>query len=359
MRIGTKTIGSGVFVIAEIGVNHDGDPQRAIALADAAAEAGADAVKLQYFTAEALLSRDAQLAGYQRVAGETDPVLMLRRLELPLDTMAMIVRHAHDRGLAAIVTVFSVEHVEPVAGLPWDAFKSASPDVVNKPLLEAMARAGRPMIVSTGAADLDEIRRARGWLDPVRDRLAFLQCVSSYPVEACDAELGACREVAEAVQGCAVGYSDHTTGVRTGAAAVAHAGAVILEKHLTDDCGRAGPDHAASLEPGEFASYVRAARSGRCEGLGQAQLRELLGEGRKRVLACEADVRTQSRQSVVAVRDLAPGQAISRKDLTVRRPGTGIEPWRIDELVGRRVVRAVAGGSLVRHGDFVGLEGAA
>lgn len=355
MRIGERAIGAGQppYVIAEIGVNHDGEAARARALVEAAARAGADAIKLQYFRADLLLSREAQLAAYQRAAGEVDPLAMLRRLELGLEDMARVVERAHGLGLHAIVTVFSLEHVEPVSRLAWDAFKTASPDLVHRPLLEALARDGRPMIVSTGAATLEEVERARGWLEPARQRLALLHCVSSYPTPPADAQIGAVAEVARAARGCVVGYSDHTAGVEAGAVAVG-AGAAILEKHLTDDRGRAGPDHAASLEPGALREYIDRARAG-----GAAADPVLLGDGRKRVLECERDVRTLSRQSVAAARDLAPGQAIQRHDLTVRRPGTGLEPWRLGELLGRRVGRAVRAGSLLRTDDLIGLEGAA
>ncbi len=332
MKIGDRHIGlqHPPYVIAEIGVNHDGDPDRSVLLTERAAEAGADAVKLQLFETDRLMSKAARLAAYQKNAGETDPFAMLRRLELTIDQMEPTVRRAHELGIHAIVTVFSVELVAVAERLPWDAYKSASPDIVNRPLLDAMAATGRPLIVSTGASTLAEVTRAAGWLEGVRDRLAMLQCVSGYPAP--DAALGGIRAIAEAT-GLAVGYSDHTESVETGALAVS-AGAALLERHVTHDIRAAGPDHAASLEPEAFARYALLARRA-TRGAGE-------GAAKKAVLECEQDVRTVSRQSLVAVRDLAAGEVLARDDLTIKRPGTGIEPWRVDEVVGRALARDVA-----------------
>lgn len=331
MRIGDRHIGMEhrPYVIAEIGVNHDGEPDRSVMLTERAAEAGADAVKLQLFETDRLMSRAARLAAYQKSAGETDPFAMLRRLELSIDQMEPTVRRAHELGIHAIVTVFSVELVKVAERLPWDAYKSASPDIVNRPLLEAMAATGRPLIVSTGASTLNEVTRAAGWLEGIRDRLAMLQCVSSYPAP--DAALGGIRAIAEAT-GLVVGYSDHTESVETGALAVS-AGAALLERHVTYDVRAAGPDHAASLEADGFARYAELAR--RAERKGDE------GSSTKCVLDCEQDVRRVSRQSIVATRDLAAGVVLTVDDLTIKRPGTGIEPWRMDEVIGATAARDV------------------
>ena len=331
MRIGEREIGPGhaPYVIAEIGVNHDGEVERALMLTDAAADAGADAVKLQLFETDRLMSKAAKLAAYQKNAGETDPLAMLRRLELSIDDMAKVVHRAHARGIHAIVTVFSVELVEVAERLEWDAYKSASPDIVNRPLLEAMAATGKPLIVSTGASELDEVTRAAGWLEGIRDRLAFLQCVSSYPAP--DEALGGIRAIADAT-GLVTGYSDHTSDIETGTAAAA-LGACVLEKHLTYDRHAQGPDHAASLEPKEIEAYVRAAKAVRCPTPD--------GAGSKVVLPCERDVREVSRQSLVSARALRPGDVLTREMLTIKRPGTGVPPFLMEEMIGRRVVRDV------------------
>ncbi len=339
MRIGDRQIDSSdPYIIAEIGVNHDGDVSRALDLTEAAARAGADAVKLQYFRTDLLMSRAAKLAEYQRSAGETDPLEMLRRLELSLDGMAQVVERTHNLGVHAIVTVFSVELVAEAEAVAFDAYKTASPDITHRPLLDALATTGKPLIVSTGASCFDEVQRARQWLEPVHDRVAFLHCISSYPTAPTDAHVRMVEHVREAANGAPTGYSDHTTLLTTGLHAVAGFGACILEKHLTYDRAAPGPDHAASLDPQGFAEYVRLARE---PSLADRTDDRLFGDSVKRVVDCERDVRLVSRQSVTTRSALEPGQTITRADVTFKRPGWGLEPFRVDEVVGRRAARAI------------------
>jgi N-acetylneuraminate synthase/N,N'-diacetyllegionaminate synthase len=352
VKIGRRQIGDSapVYVIAELGVNHDGSPARALELVEAAASAGADAVKFQLFRADLLMSRASRLAVYQKDAGESDPVAMLQRLELPAAAMRPLVDRAHALGIHAIVTVFSLDLVGDAETLPWDAYKTASPDVVHRPLLDALAATGRPLIVSTGAAELDEVRRAVSWLAPAQSRLALLQCVSSYPTPTADAALGAMAAL-RALAPIPVGYSDHTTQVDTGAVA-ADLGADLLEKHFTLDKHAPGPDHAASLEPGEFRRYAELARDASTLRLrvGADPTRDArphrddprIGPPEKRVLPCERDVRAVSRQSIVMRRALRSGETLGASDLTFKRPGTGLEPWRLPEILGRRLSRDVA-----------------
>ena len=355
LRIGQREVGPGhpVYVIAELGVNHDGSADRAVAMVDAAAAAGADAVKLQMFQAEMLMSRACRLAQYQAAAGETDPIEMLRRLQLPLEGMGRVVERAHSLGLHAIVTVFSVELVAQAETLGWDGYKTASPDVINRPLLDALARTGRPLIVSTGAATLDEVRRAVGWLTEsgAAHRLGLLQCVSSYPAPDEEAAVGGMIGLAHLLDG-PVGYSDHTVGEDTGALAATW-GAAILEKHVTHDRTAAGPDHRASLDEAGFTRYVAAVRAA-APVAGHPQRHRLamkfgreadvrVGSCSKELQAVERDVRTVSRQSLTLKRALPAGHVLCAEDLTVKRPGTGIEPFRLDEMVGRRLARCVEG----------------
>ncbi len=373
MRIGSRPIGPGhpVYIIAELGVNHDGSPQRALDLTDAAADAGADAVKLQFFRADLLMSRACRLAAYQRDAGESDPLAMLRRLELPLDAMAAVIDRAHTRGMHAIVTVFSDTLVPEARQLPWDAYKTASPDLVNLPLLEALADTGAPLILSTGAATADEVRASLSWFSPsVRDEhLALLQCVSSYPAAPENASLGGMVELAAMHDG-PIGYSDHTDAHDTGALA-AGLGACILEKHLTYDRSAPGPDHRASLDPAGFAHYAvkvrqTAPRAGDLRRhrmslkfmRGDLGADPRLGPPQKRLLDCELDVRSVSRQSLVAARDLPAGHTLTRADLAIKRPGTGLEPFRIREILGRPLARAVAADTPLTAAD-VALQAAA
>lgn len=336
--ISGRTIGPGSppYIIAEIGVNHDGDPSRAVALADAAADAGADAVKFQLFRADLLMSGAAKLAAYQHAAGERDPAAMLRRLELTVDQLRPAAARAKARGLHAIVTVFSLPLVREAEAYDWDAYKTASPDIVNTPLLMALRSTGRPLILSTGAATLEEVRAAVIRISSSPDAastrhtpFALLQCVSSYPCPEADASLAGMHALATLAD-FPVGYSDHTPCVDTGALAVA-AGASILEKHLTWSNDAAGPDHAASLSPSSFKEYARLAR----------RAHALLGPGTKRLLEVEHEVRRVSRQSVTAAQPIPAGTAITPEMLCCKRPGTGISAAEFDAVIGRNASRDI------------------
>jgi len=395
MRIGNQEIGLNhpPYIIAEIGVNHDGDVNRALELTDAAAEAGADAIKLQFFETDRLMSKAAKLAAYQKTAGETDPIEMLRRLELTIEEMALVVDRAHAKGIHAIVTVFSTELVPIAETLPWDAYKTASPDIINYPLIEALIVTGKPLIVSTGASTMDEVIQAVDWLDSARDRLAILQCVSSYPAPT--HELGGIRLIFDTTE-IPTGYSDHTTSHRTGNTAVV-AGACILEKHITDDRNRTGPDHRASLLTSQFEAYVnmcRMAISGRgmfrrlvdkvielqssksnnypsptfsaMMKIGKKEVDKELGADAvacvkesfpiKRVLDCEQDVRLVARQSVVSTQPIPAGTTITRDMLTIKRPGTGILAFNIEAVVGCTTSQPIEADVPINAEDLVQFE---
>lgn len=345
MQIGSRLIGPGQppYVIAEIGVNHDGDLGRALLLVDEAAACGIDAVKFQIFEARRLISRASRLAGYQAAAGEQDPHAMLRRLELSIDKLAKCVALAHERGIHAIATVFSLELVPDAAALPWDAFKTASPDIIHKPLLDALVATGKPLIVSTGASTLDEVARALTWLKPAHSRLALLQCVSCYPTAPESAAIEGMGALARIFPG-PIGYSDHTSAPDTSLKAVLM-GASLLEKHFTIDKSLPGPDHAASLEPPSMRRYVKEAKRAirlRTEMPEYTtKVAALAAAGEKSVLACEGDVRTVSRQSICTLRALPAGHTLALADITFKRPGTGLEPFRLSESLGKRLTRPI------------------
>ena len=327
MGIGRRRIGirRSPFIVAEIGVNHDGDPDRAAELVRAAAASGADAVKFQWFRADQLVGDSSATARYQRRSGVGSQIDLLRGLELDRSALAGIVAEAHRLDIAALVSVFSVDAVPEASSLPWDAWKTASPDIVHRPLLEALAADGRPLIVSTGGATLDEIVRAHEWLSGFE--VGFLHCVSAYPTPLDQANLGAIATIVDATNRPG-GYSDHTNEVMTGGMAVA-AGAAILEKHLTWSRTAEGPDHAASLEPEDFKRYVDVART----------VHTAMGSGDKKRSEIEGDVMSVARQSIRAARPLVAGIRLKRSDLVVKRPGDGLEPWRTEEVVGRTLQR--------------------
>lgn len=368
MRIGDREIGleHPPYVIAEIGVNHDGEVGRALELTDAGADAGADAVKLQYFETDRLMSKAAKLAAYQKAAGETDPIEMLRRLELNLDEMALVVERAHERGIHAIVTVFSVELVERAETLAWDAYKSASPDLVNYPLLRALMKTGKPLIVSTGAASWNEVQFAfHDVLEPHLPNLAMLHCVSSYPTPRDGANIAGLLnlDIDLFYQGGGAGYSDHTQELDAGEKAV-RIGATVLEKHLTYDSGAKGPDHSASLEPDAMRQYIELAKSVDpvpFEEVARIALLEdddfrmrfpdpIYGLPRKVVTDRELDVRRVSRQSVVALIDIEPGTTLTRDMLTIKRPcDHAIFAADIDALVGKTTIGPIRADHPIPH----------
>ncbi len=331
MNIGSREIGPGhpPYIIAEAGVNHGGSVEVAMRMIEAARPSGVDAIKLQLFDADRLLSKAAKLAIYQKRSGADDPLALLRALQLPAAQLAHLARCAHDNGMSAIVSIFNIELVEEAqtADEPFDAYKTASTDIINKPLIDALIGTQKPLILSTGAAEPEEIAEASTWLGD-RSHL-FMQCVSSYPTPDEDARLAG-REALMLISPHALGYSDHTTAVDTGAMAVA-GGACLLEKHYTLDRNAQGPDHASSLDPNGLAEYVRLAH----------RAWRMRGPIEKVVSAIERDVRLVSRQSLTTTRRLLAGHVISCEDITIKRPGTGISPAYLDMTIGRTVAIAV------------------
>lgn len=342
MNIAGRTLGNGApaLIIAEIGVNHDGDADRAHELVDAAADAGADAVKVQFFRADLLLGAAPVLAAYQQTAGETDARAMLQRLELSNAALASIAVHARERGVLPVCTVFTPELVDEAEGMGFDAYKAASPDLVNRLLIDRLVQSGRPLILSTGAADLSEVERAVGWVETARERTALMHCVSAYPTPEEDATLGAVRVLRDRFA-LPAGYSDHTECVDTGAFAVA-AGACLLEKHLTHSRAAPGPDHRSSIEPDEFARYVALVR----------RAERLLGADDKDVRLIEGDVRAAARQSLSLRRAVSSGEILTHAALTTRRPGDGLPAWAPECALGRRAVRDLEAGAALTEEDL-------
>jgi N,N'-diacetyllegionaminate synthase len=339
LPIDGRNVGSGepVFVIAEIGVNHDGSLRLANELVELAAACGADAVKLQIFTAANLMHASSQFAEYQQTrVSDADPAAMLRRYELAPAEIGELVGLIRKRGLVPIATPFSPADVAVIDELKLPAVKIASPDLVNRPLLAEAVKLGVPIIASTGAATMKEVTTTAGWFAEWKQSFALLHCVSSYPTPAVDTNLCWIGELAARFN-VPIGFSDHTTDEITGALAAA-SGASIVEKHFTYDRRAAGPDHSASADPEQFAKYVKLIR--------RAEV--LRGAGPKRVLPVEEDVRRVSRQSLVAARDMSEGEVLGEKDLTVQRPGLGIPAAEVQLAMGRRIVRPIERGDLLK-----------
>jgi N,N'-diacetyllegionaminate synthase len=339
-EIAGRSVGSGApcFIIAEAGVNHNGDLARALELVDGAAAARADAVKFQTFDADRLATHDAPKAQYQleTTGGAESQRDMLRRLQLsPDDHRALIARCAQG-GIVFLSTPFDEESADLLASLGVPAYKTPSGELTNLPYLAHVARLGKPVIASTGMATLAEVESAVETLASNGCReLALLQCVSNYPAAPADVNLRA-METLERTFGVPVGYSDHTDGLTIALAAAAR-GAAVIEKHFTLDRSLPGPDHRASLEPGELETLVRGIRT----------IESALGDGRKEPAASERDTAAVARKSLVTACDIAPGERLTEAHVVAKRPGTGLAPALRDRVIGRSARVAIAAGTLL------------
>ena len=311
---------SGCYVIAEIGVNHNGSTEVARELIDAAADAGADAVKFQTFSADDLVGASAPKAKYQ----------MLSKLELSDEQHAELLAYCTERRIDFLSTPFGLRQADFLEELGVDAFKVGSGDLTYHALLTHLARKGLPIILSTGMSTLSEVGAALAAVEatgPVP--IALLHCVSDYPADPAACNLSAMNTMRQAF-GLPVGWSDHTLGPAVGWAAVG-LGARIVEKHITLDVAMDGPDHAASMEPRAFTQFVHGIRA----------VQSAIGDGIKRPVASELLTAAVARRSIVALRDLPAGTVVSAKDVGILRPGTGLAPSMLDVVVGARLGRAV------------------
>ncbi len=346
VTVGDRRIGPGepCFVIAEGGVNHNGDPVLARRLIDAAREAGADAVKFQTFDPSALASDDAPKAAYQAERqGPGTQREMLERLVLSHETHVELKAYAERSGLLFLSTPFDEGSADFLESLGVAAFKLPSGELTNHPFLAHVARKRRPILLSTGMANLDEVRAAVGAIRGAADvPIALLHCVSCYPARAEDSNLRA-MDTLRREFGVPVGWSDHTLGIHMAVAAAA-LGANLIEKHITLDRTMPGPDHAASLEPYELRELVRAVRA----------VSAGLGDGRKVPVPAEVPIAAVARKSLHWSRPLRAGELVRADHLIALRPGTGISPAHMNTVVGRRVRADVLARTMVRETDLEG-----
>lgn len=325
------------FIIAEVGVNHDGDPDKAHELVQVAAECGADAVKFQTFTPEALVSRSAPTAGYQKAQTQTNNQHdLLSQLTLPTECWAELKKDSESRGLMFLSTPFDIASAMVLAELNIDALKISSGELTNTPLLSRVADLGLPLLVSTGMADLHEVANAVA-AAKAAPSLALFHCVSAYPAPAEQCNLNAIPAMHREFN-LPIGWSDHTIGTETAIAAVA-LGARMLEKHITLNSQDPGPDHAASAEPEDFANYVAAAR----------KTASALGDGTKRRMPIEEDAAAVVRRSWHATESLPQGTKLTQSHLTLLRPATGLPPT--DSPVGMVLVNDLVAGQPIKTGD--------
>jgi N-acetylneuraminate synthase len=341
VTIGGRRVGPGqpCFIIAEAGVNHNGCPKRAVRMVEAAAQAGADAVKFQTFSAIRLVTPDVPQCDYQaKNTGRRETQLeMLQRLELSREGHEAALARARELSLAFLSTPFDEESADFLDTLDVPAFKIASGELTNLPLLSHIAEKGRPLIVSTGMATLGEVEQAVEAIERAGGReIVLLHCVSNYPADPSDVNLRALATMQAAFQA-PVGYSDHTLGQQTALAAVA-VGACVIEKHFTLDRSLPGPDHAASLTPDELAELVRGIRI----------VEAALGTGRKTPAASEASTAEAARKSLVAAEHIPAGAIIDGRRLAIKRPGGGLPPSFREHLHGRTAVCNIPAGALIK-----------
>jgi N-acetylneuraminate synthase len=341
VRIHNRLVGPGYpcFVIAEAGVNHNGAIAVARQLVDVAASAGADAVKFQTFVADRLATPAAQKASYQSATtGDSETQLeMLRRLELSKEAHYELSEMCAARGILFLSTPFDEESADFLESLGVTAFKIPSGELTNLPFLEHIGRKGKPVILSTGMATLEEVRDAlQTILTAGSTEVVLLHCVSCYPAAPPDVNLRAMETMRQAFRR-PVGYSDHTLGIEVSLAAVAM-GACVIEKHFTLDRTLPGPDQRASLEPAELEALLKSIRT----------IEQSFGNGVKVPAAAEREIADVARKSVVAATYISAGTILKRELLAIRRPGTGLRPELRDSLIGRRAAQAIPAGSLVR-----------
>jgi N,N'-diacetyllegionaminate synthase len=327
------------FVIAEAGVNHNGDLALARSLIDAAVLARADAVKFQTYRTERLVAANASKADYQKrtTGGGESQAVMLKKLELSFDAFRELAGYCRERGILFLSTPFDEESADFLFELGVPAFKIGSGELTNLPFMQHVALKGLPMIVSTGMADLSDVEAAVLALRRAgNSQIILLHCVSAYPADPATVNLRAMRALARQFN-VPVGFSDHTRGVEVAVGAAA-LGACVLEKHFTLDRRLPGPDHAASLDPRELAEMVNAVRT----------VQAALGNGIKQPVEAERDVALASRRSLVAARAIRAGAKLAADDVQMRRPGTGLSPSRLCELAGRTVRVDIPSGSQLK-----------
>lgn len=338
MFVGDRPIGAGhpCFIIAEAGVNHNGDLSLAHRLVDVAAECGADAIKFQTFDPSALVSSGADAAPYQRARGASSQRAMLEALVLPASAWQELADHAAERGLVFTSTAFDVASLDLLVGLGVQVLKVPSGELDNLHYIERVASMGLPVIVSTGLGAMDEVADAYAAAEEAPG-VVLLHCVTAYPAPVASSNLRAIPAMAERFD-VPVGWSDHTEGYVTAVAAVA-LGATVLEKHITTDRSLPGPDHAASSSPEAFTAYVAAVRA----------IESGLGDGVKQPTDAELVNRIHARRSYHATRTLCPGEVIRESDVRLLRPATGLSPSA--DVLGRTVMRAVEAGQPVMAED--------
>lgn len=347
IAIGDRRVGPGrpAYVIAEAGSNHNRDLPTAKRLIEVAAEAGADAVKFQTYTAEGLYSRHTPTMSYLEesslLKGQESVWDLIKRVEIPWEWHEELAAHARGLAIDFLSTPFQEEAVDLLEALDVPAYKIASYEVNHLPLIEKCARTGKPLLISTGMASLGDVERALDTANAAgADQIAVLHCAINYPPAFDDLNLRAIGTLASAF-GVPIGWSDHSMGHTADVVAVA-LGACVVEKHYTLSRDQDGPDHPFALEPDELAHMVTAIR----------EAEAALGSSVKRVTEAEAEMYALGRRSLVAARPIGRGDAITRDHLAVKRPGTGVPVHELELMIGRRAGRDIEADEVLVWADF-------
>ena len=328
------------FIIAEAGVNHNGDILLAKELINSAAAAGADIVKFQSFVADKIISRTAPKADYQMNAtdkGESQ-YEMVRKLELTRDHHEILVDECRRKNIEFLSTAFDTDSFDLLVDMGVECVKIPSGEITNLPYLRYVTRLKMPIILSTGMATLGDIEAALAVIEESgtpREKVTVLHCTTEYPTPMEDVNLRAMKSI-ETAFGVNVGYSDHSKGIEVAVAAVA-LGAKVIEKHFTLDRTLPGPDHQASLEPDELKAMVDAIRN----------IEKAMGDGIKRPTPSETKNIPIARKSIVSRCDIDKGEVFSSENICTKRPGTGISPMLWDEVIGRTASRAFTSDELI------------
>jgi len=346
VQIGNFLIGPGhpCFIIAEAGVNHNGDMNVAMQLIDAAQQAGADAIKFQSFITEDLVTVNTLKAKYQenntKITGNQFD--MLKGLELTPLQHGKLKDYCQKKRISYLCTPYEHKSVDAIDKIGATAFKIASTDTTNIPLLKHIATKKHPVILSTGMCSLGEVELAVITLKKagLKNKIIILQCTSEYPAPMAEINLRAMKTMEQAFN-CPVGFSDHTPGIGASPWAVA-LGACIVEKHFTLDCSLPGPDHLASIEPQELSSLVTTVR----------EVEMALGDGIKQPMTSEIDNKEKMQKSLVSRTDISAGQEITEQNITCKRPGNGLSPAWLDKVVGKIASKNIEKDSLLTINDI-------
>jgi N-acetylneuraminate synthase len=336
-----------VIIIAEAGVNHNGDIAIAKKLIESAATAGADYVKFQTFIAANLVSTNAKKADYQEASSSISNESqgdMLKRLELSKEDHLILIQHCKDNGIKFLSTAFDAESLQLLGGFRLDVYKIPSGEITNLPYLRSVAQLGLPIIISTGMSTLGEVKDAIRVLNKggvKTDNITVLHCNTEYPTPMEDVNLNAMNTIAEECN-VKVGYSDHTLGIEVPIAAVAM-GAICIEKHFTLDRNMEGPDHKASLEPEELKAMVTGIRN----------VEIALGSKVKEPSPSEEKNISIARKSIFTSKSLSAGHILTLDDLIMKRPGDGISPMEIDSILGKTTTKPLPFETKLSNQDLI------